>query len=98
MNTLPQIATVADLQRGYRPLINRLKKSGKPLIVVSNGKPDVIIMDINTFESREKAFQDIEENYLLAIAKEARRESKQNKTLIAKPHETLMDILNSHAD
>ncbi|NCP46863.1 hypothetical protein COT86_01795 [Candidatus Collierbacteria bacterium CG10_big_fil_rev_8_21_14_0_10_43_36] len=98
MSTTPQIATVADLQRSYRPLVTRLKKSGKPLFIVSNGKPDVVIMDVQTFESREKDFQDLEETYLLALATEASKESKQKKTIIAKPKETLMDILNQNGD
>ena len=97
MNT-PQIATVADLQRNYRPLVTSLKKSGRPLFIVSNGKPDVVIMDIHTFESREKDLQDLEESYLLALAAEARKESKQKKTIIAKPNETLMDILSQNGD
>lgn len=98
MNTIPQITTVAELQRSYRPLVTSLKKSGKPLFVVNNGKPDVVIMDIHSYESREKAFQDIEETYLLALTKEASRESRQKKTIIAKSNETLMDILNSDAN
>lgn len=98
MNTIPQIATVADLQRNYRPLITSLKKSGKPLIIVSNGKPDVIIMDIPSYESREQELLNFEENLLLSLATEARKASKQKKTIIAKPNETLMDILNSHGD
>lgn len=98
MNTLTQIATVADLQRNYRPLITSLKKSGQPLIIVSNGRPDVIIMDIDSFESREKELQDLEEKHLLSLVAEARKESKQKKTIIAKPDETLMDILSSNGD
>lgn len=98
MSTLPQIATVADLQRGYRPLVNRLKKSGQPLIVVSNGKPDVVIMDIEAFESREKAFQDIEEAYLLSLAAEALKESRQGKALVLKDDKTLLDIIDSDAN
>lgn len=97
MSTLSQIATVADLQRNYRPLVTSLKKSGKPLIIVSNGKPDVIIMDIHSYESREKAFQDIEESYLLSLANEALKESRQGKTLVLRDNQTLIDIIDSDA-
>lgn len=55
-------------------------------------------MDIQSFESREKDLQDLEESYLLSLATEARKESKQKKTIIAKPKETLMDILNQNGD
>ena len=99
MNTiLPEITTVADLQRSYRPIITRLKKSGKPLIVVSNGKPDVVIMDIRSYESREKAFLNIEESYLLTLANQARRESKKKKTIVPKADQTLLDVLDSDAN
>lgn len=98
MNTIPQITTVAQLQRSYRPLINSLKKSGNPLFVLSNGRPDIVIMDIQSYESREKTIQEFEEAYLLSLVAEAHKESEQQKTIIVKPHENLMDILNSDAN
>ncbi len=97
MNTIPQIATVAQLQRNYRPLVTKVKKSGKPLFVLSNGKPDIVIMDIKTFENREERLQATEEEYLLSLVAEAKEESNQKKTIIAKPNETLLDILDSGA-
>ncbi len=98
MNTIPQIATVAQLQRNYRPLVTKVKKSGKPLFVLSNGKPDIVIMDIKTFEIREERLQANEEEYLLSLVEEAKIEKEQNKTIVAKPDETLIDILDKYAD
>ncbi len=97
MNTLTQIATVAELQRNYRPLVTSLKKSGKPLIIVSNGKPDIIIMDINSFESREKDLQTLEEIYLMSLATNAIQESNQKKTITPRADQTLLDILDTNA-
>ena len=98
MNTLPQITTVANLQRSYRPLVSRLKKSGQPLVVVSNGKPDVVIMDIHSFESREKNLQDLEEMYLTVLASGTLEESKQRLTIVPKADQTLLDIIDSDAN
>lgn len=98
MNTLPQITTVANLQRSYRPLISRIKKSGQPLVVVSNGKPDVVIMDIHSFESREKDLQNLEEMYLTILASDTLKESKQRLTIVPKANQTLLDIIDSDAN
>ena len=98
MNTLPQITTVADLQRSYRPLISRIKKSGQPLVVVRNGKPDVVIMDIHSFESREKDLQNLEEMYLAILASGTLEESKQRQTIVPKANQTLLDIIDSDAN
>lgn len=98
MNTLPQITTVANLQRSYRPLISRIKKSGQPLVVVSNGKPDVVIMDIHSFESREKDLQNLEEMYLTVLASSTLAESKQRLTIVPKADQTLLDVIDSDAN
>jgi PHD/YefM family antitoxin component YafN of YafNO toxin-antitoxin module len=98
MNTIPQIATVAELQRNYRPLINRLKKSGQPLFVLKNGKPDIVIIEASAFQAQIQAHKALEEDYLLSLENEALNESKQGKTVILKDGQTLMDIINSDAN
>lgn len=98
MNSIPNIATVAELQRNYRPLMNRIKKTNQPLFVLSNGKPDSVLLDIHSFEYLEKHYQALEESYLLSLSNEALQESRDKQTVVMKNSQTLLDIIDSDAN
>ena len=93
ITAIPFMATVADLQRGYRALVERIKKSGEPLVVVNNGKPDVVVMDAAVYNSRVKKMRELEEEYLLKIKDEALSEYKAGKTRWLKRGQKLSDLL-----
>ncbi len=77
MITIPDMANVADLQRDYRGLVNGLKKSGKPVVILSNGNPDVVVMDVVTYNSYTQNLKELQEMYLLDMAKEGMKEYKE---------------------
>lgn len=94
ITTVPFMATVADLQRGYRTLVEKIKASGEPLVVVNNGKPDVVVVDAKTYNIRAKRLQELEEDYLLKVYKEAIAEHKAGKTLKLKKGQSILDLIN----
>ena len=94
MITIPHIINVADLQRRYRSLVNKIKKTGEPMIVLSNGTPDVVVMDVKTYNAQAKALKEMGEEYLLKMAKEGVSEYKSGKTKSLKKGQTLMDLLD----
>ena len=79
MTTIPFMATVSDLQRGYRVLVDRIKKTGEPLIVVNN--------------SGVERIREMEEKYLLKIGEEALEEYRLSKTIRLKKGQKLSDLL-----
>lgn len=93
MNTIPSIATVADVQRGYRTLVNTIKKNGEPLIVVNNGKPDAVILDVKKYNEYMQRLGELEKERLLRLSREAIEEYKKGKTVRMKKGETLMELL-----
>ena len=44
--------TATELQRNYKMVATRAKKTGKPVIVLSNSKPDGVYLDYKVFESK----------------------------------------------
>jgi prevent-host-death family protein len=94
MNIIPPIATVADVQRGYRKLVDRVNKSGEPLVVVNNGKPDAVILGVKTYNDYVKKLKAFEEASLLRRAEEALDEHKAGKTVRLKKNQTLLDLLH----
>lgn len=93
MNTLPIIATVADLQRRYRPLVDEVKKTGEPMVVVSHGEPDVVLLDPKIYNAQVTRLKELEEAYLLATRDEALKEYAEGKTVKLKKGQKLIDIL-----
>ncbi|OGG30494.1 hypothetical protein A2973_04730 [Candidatus Gottesmanbacteria bacterium RIFCSPLOWO2_01_FULL_49_10] len=93
MNTLPIIATVADLQRRYRSLVEALKKSGEPMVIVNHGQPDVVILDPVVYNAQVNQLKELEEAYLLATRDEALKEHKEGKTVRLGRNQKLIDIL-----
>lgn len=93
MNALPIIITVADLQRRYRPLVDEVKKTGEPMVVVSHGEPDVVLLDPEVYNAQVNRLSELEEAHLLASRDEALMEYAQGKTTKLKKGQKLIDIL-----
>lgn len=93
MNTLPAIATVADLQRRYRPLVDEVKRTGEPMVIVNHGEPDVVLLDPVTYNAQVNRLKELEGAYLLAVRDEALEEYKKGKTIKLTRHQKLIDIL-----
>lgn len=91
---IPYITTVAELQRGYRALVDKIKKTGELLLVVNNGKPDVVLMSADVYNIKAKRLKVLEEEYLLRVYKEAIVEHKAGKTIKLKKGQSLMDLIN----
>ncbi len=93
MNTLPIIATVADLQRRYRPLVDEIKRTGEPVVIVNHGQPDVVLLDPTAYNTQVNRMKELEESYLLATRDEAIEEYKKGKTIKLGKKQKLIDIL-----
>ena len=98
MTAIPLMATVADLQRGYRALVDKIKKTGEPLVVVNNGQPDVVIMDTQAYNKQVMRMRELEEEYLLKVGEEAMKEYKGGKSVEMGKGETLLDVLAREDD
>ena len=48
---MPITTTATELQRNYKYVTKRAKRSKKPLIVLFNNKPDLVIMDYSVFNN-----------------------------------------------
>jgi len=49
------VKTLSELQQSPRKLINQLHRTGRPVVVTIKGKPDVVMMDVSTFERKLQA-------------------------------------------
>lgn len=82
MNTLmPKTVSVSDIQKNYRKIFDSAKKTKKPVIVLSNNKPDVAIIDYDSLETLRKVAYEAELEDTLKVVEEGRKEYKKGKTI-----------------
>jgi prevent-host-death family protein len=55
VSILEDIKSVSELKKQTNRIFKQLHKTGRPIIVTVNGKPDVILMDVEVFERKLKA-------------------------------------------
>lgn len=91
MNTLmPRTVSVSDIQKNYRKIFDGARKTKEPVIVLSNNKPDVAIIDYASLENLRKAAYDVEIKDALSAIAAGDKEFKEGKT---KKVKTLAELL-----
>jgi PHD/YefM family antitoxin component YafN of YafNO toxin-antitoxin module len=84
---------VADIQRRYRFLVDDMKKTKKPMVVLNNGVPDAVLMDVTTYNLFIDRLNKFEENYLLAVADSGLKDFAKGKTVTLKKDQKLIDLI-----
>lgn len=91
MNTLmPNTVSVSDIQKNYRKVFDRARRTKEPVIVLSNNKPDVAIIGYDELEVLRKVAYDVEVKDALRVVEEGRKEFKEGKTIKA---DSLADLI-----
>lgn len=44
------IKSASELKKEMKSIFNQIKRTGRPVVVTVNGKPDMVVMDVNVFE------------------------------------------------
>lgn len=54
VSIIEDIKSVSDLKKKTRQIFEQLHRTNRPIIVTVNGKPDVVLLDVATFERKLK--------------------------------------------
>ncbi|MEK9179162.1 MAG: type II toxin-antitoxin system prevent-host-death family antitoxin, partial [Patescibacteria group bacterium] len=68
---------------------------GEPVVVVSNGNPDVVIMDIEHYNIQTLRLRELEEELLLKKGGEALKEYRTGKSVRLSKSKTLEEVLDA---
>ena len=49
------LKTVSELKKNLRAVLDQIRETGRPVVVTVNGKPDAVLIDVQTFERKLKA-------------------------------------------
>src|SRR5208283_3903716 len=55
VSLIEDIKSVTDLKKKTNEIFTQLHRTGRPVIVTVNGKPDVVLLDVDVFEKKLKA-------------------------------------------
>lgn len=68
------IKSVSDLKKKTHEIFKQMHRTGRPIIVTVNGKPDAVLLDAKVFERKLKALN------LGILLAEAKTEVKKGRT------------------
>lgn len=68
------IKTVSDLKKKTNDIFKQMHRTGRPIIVTVNGKPDAVLLDVEVFEKKLNALN------LAALLSQAESEIKEGRT------------------
>ena len=80
---MPKTVYVSDIQKNYRKVFDTAKRTKEPVVVLSNNKPDVAIIDYDALEALRKVAYEAEAEDTLRVVEEGRKEYKEGKTIKA---------------
>lgn len=49
------VKTVSELKKSLRAVLEQIRETGRPVVVTVNGKPDAVLIDVETYEHKLKA-------------------------------------------
>lgn len=81
---LGNYVSVSDVQRDYRKVFDRAKKTKQTVMVLRDNKPDVVVIDAKVLADKEKRLEELEIESALRAVEEGRKEYKEGKTIKAK--------------
>ncbi|MBI5049995.1 MAG: type II toxin-antitoxin system Phd/YefM family antitoxin [Nitrospirae bacterium] len=74
VSIMEDIKSVSDLKKKTNEIFKQMHRTGRPIIVTVNGKPDAVLLDVGVFEKKLKALN------LGALLTQAEREVKKGHT------------------
>ncbi len=74
MSITEDIKTVSDLKKKTGDVFKQLHRTGRPIIVTVNGKPDAVLINVGVFEKKLKALN------LSALIAEAETDVRERRT------------------
>lgn len=79
---LGNIVSSSQLQKDYKKVFNKAKKTKQPVIVMRGNTPEVTIVDAKLYESQQKRLEELEIEEILRAATVANKEYKAGKLKI----------------
>ena len=90
-NLLPNTTTATELQRNYKSVIKKVKRIKRPVVILSNNKPDGILLDFQTYQKQHGIIEHNQPNNKQVFNKYSGSWSVQEARIFDKNIESLFE-------
>ncbi len=89
MSLIPKLTSAVAIQRNYKKVIETVKETKEPVIILRRNKPEAAMIDIETFEELSKKADSYDELRALEAITQSETEFRSGK---AKTLRSLKDL------
>ena len=68
------VKTVSEVKKNLRAVLEQVRDSGRPVVVTVNGKPDAVLIDVETYERKLKSLN------LVGLLAEGEQDVRKGRT------------------
>ncbi len=68
------VKTVSEVKQNLRAVLVQIRDTGRPVVVTVNGKPDAVLIDVDTYERKLKSLN------LVGLLAEGEQNIRQGRT------------------
>jgi prevent-host-death family protein len=68
------VKTVSEVKQNLRAVLGQIKETGRPVVVTVNGKPDAVLIDVETYERKLRSLN------LVGLLAEGERDVQGGRT------------------
>lgn len=90
---MPKTATTQQIQKQYRALFDEVIQKKEPLVIMNKNAPQVVIIDMQTFENLLESKQKYEEAMAMKAIKSYEKDKAAGKLIKAN---SLKDLINEN--
>lgn len=74
---IPKMASARQLQTGYRRILNEVKETGEPIVIVSNNRQEAVLITIDKYERLREIEREYDHYQLLKAIKAYEKDKKE---------------------
>ncbi len=77
---MPKIISISSLRHEATQVVKDLREDRRPWTLIQRSRPVAVLLDYETFEAMQTRLRELEEEHLLRVVTEGRREHRRGKT------------------
>lgn len=77
---MSKIISISSLRQEASQVVKDLREHRRPWTLIQRSKPVAVLLDYETFEAMQNRLRELEEQHLLRVVAEGRREHRRGKS------------------
>ena len=81
---MPKIISISSLRQEATQVVKDLREHRQPWTLIQRSRPVAVLLDYETFEAMQTRLRELEEEHLLRVVAEGRKEIRRGKARLIK--------------